>query len=281
MILSRQEEKIMPGKFSGLTDEEWEIPGPFFPDSSEPKPGQPHASFRKVINTILWVLISGARWADIPDGKEFGRRSTSHRWLGIWKSDGTWKKAEAHILGIAENAGLIDWERGSADSSFSAGKGGGEGIGYGFKGKGVSLHTMTDGNGSPLSVISTGADGGEREQIGPLIESVKILTGKRGRPNRRPAALQADKGYDSRSLRNELRRRGVTPMIPRREWPGRKKPRGRPPKKPVDRWKAERTFAWLQRKFRRLTVRWERREKYWEGFILAAICFYWLKIILG
>ena len=133
---------------------------------------------------------------------------------------------------------------------------------YGFKGKGITVHALVDNNGNPLSVISTGAAEGERAQIEPLIEQAKVLTGKPGRPKKLPGSLQADKGYDSRKLRDDLRKRGVTPMIDRRTWPDRKPPIGRPPAKPVDRWKIERTFAWFQRKYRRLVVRWERRNKY-------------------
>ena len=246
----------------------------------EPKRGQPHAPFRKVINTILWVLISGARWADVPKEEGFGTRPTSHRWLGIWESDGTWANIKARLQGDAQNLRLIEWERASVDGAFAAGKGGGENVQYGFKGKGVTLHALVDGNGNPLSVISTGAAAGEREQVEPLLNSVHVLTGAPGRPKKLPQALQADKGYDSRELRNSLRRRGVAPMIPRRAWSKRKPFRGRPPAKPFDRWKVERTFAWCQRKFRRLVVRWERRNNYWNGFISLAVCMFWINLLI-
>lgn len=270
----------MPGRFNGLTDPEWEIIEPLIPDPFIGYVGRPHAGFRKVLNTIVWVLISGARWADVPQEEEFGSRSTAHRWLGIWSDDGTLKIIKAHLLGDAQNAGLIDWERGSVDSSFAAGKGGGEGVEYGFKGKGVNLHALDEAEGRPLSIISTGAARGEREQVVSLLESVSVRTGKPGRPNKSPHALQTDKGYDSRELRQTLRKRGIAPMIPRRLWPDRKAPRGRPPAKPIDRWKVERTFAWLQRKYRRLVVRWERRNRYWEGFILIALCMFWVNLLI-
>ena len=43
------------------------------------------------------------------------------------------------------------------------------------------------------------------------------------------------------------------------------------------RWKVERGISWLQRKYRRLVVRWERRMKYWEGFLGLAIVLYWIQ----
>jgi len=271
----------MPGKFCGLTDPEWEITEPLLP-ATPPKreKGRPHAQFRDIINTIVRILITGARWVDVPAEKGFGKRPTSHRWLGIWKSDGTLAEIKARLTGKAQDSGLIDWGRASADGAFAAGKGGGEDTEYGFKGKGVTIHAPVDGNGNPLSVISTGAAGSGRSQIDPLTDNAAVRTGKVGRPRKLPEALQADKGYDSRELRERLRRRGITPMISRRSWPDRKPPPGRPPNKPVDRWKVGRSFAWFRRKYRRLVVRWERRNKYWEGFLILAVCLFWVKVLL-
>ncbi len=274
--------KRMSGKFTGLTDVEWAVIEPLLPE--QPKKsgkGRPHAFFRDILNTILWVLITGARWIDAPRGKGFGARSTSHRWLGIWTTDETWSKIKALLMGQAHELGLIDWSRSSVDGSFAAGKGGGEDVQYGFKGKGVTIHALVDGNGLPLSVISTGAAESERAQVEPLIDRIETITGKTGRPRKRPDAIQGDKGYDSRTLRDHIRHRGITPMIPRRSWQNRKPPKGRPPNKPVDRWKVERTFAWLQRKYRRLVVRWERRNKYWNGFVMFAVCLLWVNPLTG
>jgi len=267
----------MPGKFCGLTDNEWNIIEPLLPTSpATPRKGRPHAPFREIINTIVFILITGARWVDVPMGPGFGSRSTSHRWLGLWEIDGTWENIKAHLLGQAHKRDLIDWERASVDGSFVAGKGGGEDVQYGFKGKGVNIHALVDGNGAPLSTISTGAAESERAQVEPLIDAVHVLTGDPGRPKKLPDALQGDKGYDSSKLREQLRKRGITPMISRRVWPKRKTPQGRPPAKPVDRWKVERTFAWFQRKYRRIVVRWERRNKYWKGFISIAVILFWV-----
>jgi transposase len=152
---------------------------------------------------------------------------------------------------------------------------------YGFKGKGVTLHSLVDGNGHPLAVSTTSAKGDERGQVIPLLGSIKLKTGQRGRARSRPKSLQGDKGYDSKVLRRKLWQRGIQPLIPRREWPDRKQPRGRRPTTGSDRWKVERTFAWYQRKFRRLAARWERCCKYWNGFVLLAVCFIWLDLLVG
>ena len=52
----------------------------------------PKASKRKVLNSIFYILITGCRWCDLPKGEQWGARSTSHRWLEIWKQDGTFER---------------------------------------------------------------------------------------------------------------------------------------------------------------------------------------------
>jgi Transposase DDE domain len=93
--------------------------------------------------------------------------------------------------------------------------------------------------------------------------------------------LAADKGDDAKDLRRRLRARGIRPQIPKRVWRSRK-PRGRPIKKEVPRYQAERTFAWFQRKYRRLAVRWERLAACFNAFLVMAMMHIWVhKLIVG
>lgn len=268
----------MPRRFEGLTPEEFEMFRPFLPQRKGR--GRPDAPKIKVLNTLIWILINGGRWIDVPRGEQWAPKSTAHDWLGIWQGNGPFENILSQLLGMAENTEQIDWVRSSVDGTFVPGKGGGEEVQYGYKGKGLTLHILVDGNGMPLSVISTGANESERKQVEPLLDAVDVQTGQVGRPKKRPSALQGDKGYDSSALRHEIRKRGITPMIPRRKWPNRKPPKGRPPNKPMDRWKVERTFAWLQKKYRRLVVRWERKNRFWLGFVLLAMILIWIKKFL-
>jgi hypothetical protein len=115
----------------------------------------------------------------------------------------------------------------------------------------------------------------------PLLDAVTINTGKRGRPRKRPQVLAADKGYDSKALCQQLRRRGIRAQLPKRVWKTRK-PRGRPLKMDVPRFQAERTFAWFQKKYRRLVVRWERRSVCFNAFLVIAVIHIWIqKLIVG
>jgi hypothetical protein len=154
-------------------------------------------------------------------------------------------------------------------------------VAYGRKGKGILIHSLTDGAGMPLSARTTPAKGNERAQVIPLLDTLHIRTGKRGRPRKRFKVLAMDKGYDAKDLRHCLRRRGIRPQIPKRVWKNRS-PRGRPIKKDVPRYQAERTFAWFQRKYRRLVVRWERLAACFNAFLTIAMLHMWAhRLIVG
>lgn len=162
---------------------------------------------------------------------------------------------------------------------FPPGKGGGEEVGYGRKGKGILIHTLTEGGGMPLANSTTPANGSEREQIIPLLDSIKLKTLKKGRPRKKVKVLAADKGYDSKEKRFALRKRGIRPQLPKRNYKT-KKNLGRPIKISVPRFQQERCFAWYQRKYRRLVVRWERQKANFDAFLSLATVHIWINKIL-
>ena len=164
---------------------------------------------------------------------------------------------------------------------FPPGKGGGEGVARGGKGKGILIHSLSEGNGMPLANRTTPANGDERAQVLPLLDAVKVRTGKRGRPRKRLKVIATDKGYDAKALRQQLRKRGIRAQLPKRGWKT-KKNRGRPIKKVVPRFQAERTFAWFQKKYRRLVVRWERLAACFDALLALATIHIWVhRLIVG
>jgi IS5 family transposase len=145
----------------------------------------------------------------------------------------------------------------------------------------ASIHSLTDATGMPLSACTTPAYGDERAQVLPLLDALHVRTGQQGRPRKRLRVLVADKGYDAKGLRRRLRARGIRPQIPKRVWKSRK-PRGRPIKNDIPRYQAERTFAWFQRKYRLLVVRWERLAACCNAFLALAMVHMWVhKLIVG
>jgi Transposase DDE domain len=164
---------------------------------------------------------------------------------------------------------------------FPPGKGGGDGVARGGKGKGILIHSLTGAAGMPLANRTTPANGNERAQVLPLLDAIRLRTGTRGRPRKRLKVIATDKGYDAKDLRQQLRTRGIRAQIPRRVWKT-KKLRGRPIKIDVPRFQAERTFAWFQKKYRRLVVRWERLAVCFAAFLAMATIHIWIqRLIVG
>ncbi|GEM_PF-5898636 len=62
------------------------------------------------------------------------------------------------------------------------------------KSKGILIHTSTDGNGLPLANRTTLANGSERDQVIPLLDSVKVKMNRSGKSRKRVKILAADKG---------------------------------------------------------------------------------------
>ena len=110
----------MAGRFEGLSELEWRLFEDIFPPEPEKRSrGMPKTPFGKVLNTLLYVLITGCRWCDVPRGAQWGSKSAAHRWLKLWYKDGTLATLQARILGMAEERGMIHWHYGAVDGSFS------------------------------------------------------------------------------------------------------------------------------------------------------------------
>jgi len=124
----------MSERFHGLSDEQWEMIKPLMPRQTK-RVGRPNPDMRKVLNTILYVEITGCRWCDVPIGEQWGKRSTSHEWLGHLQRSGYWERIKNGILCVADLAKQIEWKKGAIDGSFSPGKGKDQGMEYGYKGR--------------------------------------------------------------------------------------------------------------------------------------------------
>ena len=135
--------------------------------------GMPHAPFRQLLNTLLYVLITGCRWCDVPRGPQWASKSATQRWLPRWQADGTLAVMQARMLGVAEEKGMIRWEYGAVDGAFSPWQGWGRGRRPRGKGKGILIHSLTEGNGMPLANWTTPANGEERAQVVPLLDAVQ------------------------------------------------------------------------------------------------------------
>ena len=72
----------MAGPFEGLSNLEWSLFEDIFPKPLEKRERRmPHSSFRYVLNTLLYILITGCRWCDVPKGEIWASNSSAHRLL--------------------------------------------------------------------------------------------------------------------------------------------------------------------------------------------------------
>jgi transposase len=117
---------------------------------------------------------------------------------------------------------------------------------------------IVDAGGVPLALLLSAANVHDSLVFEPLLDAVPPVRQCAGRPRQRPGKLHADKGYDYSRCRRACRKRGIVPRVARRGV-DRSERLGR------HRWVVERTLAWFAR-FRRLTVRYERRLDILEGF---------------
>jgi transposase len=75
-------------RFAELTDEQWDFIKPHIPP--QPIVGRKRADDRKTINGILYVLVTGCRWHDMP--RRYGSYQTAWRRLNWWSKIGVWNK---------------------------------------------------------------------------------------------------------------------------------------------------------------------------------------------
>ena len=97
-----------------VTDEQWKRVADKM--SRQGVMGRPRADDRRCLNAILYVLITGCRWNDLP--KEYGHDSTAWRRLHRWARDGTLLRLWRHLLRDLDVGGQIDWKRCAVDGSY-------------------------------------------------------------------------------------------------------------------------------------------------------------------
>ena len=108
-----------------LTDEQWAIIGPLIPEPPRRKDGRgrPWRDTREVLNGVLWILRSGARWQDLPD--RFPPYQTCHRRFQHWSRDGTLRKVLEALAEDLRARGEIDLSECFIDGTFIVAKKGG------------------------------------------------------------------------------------------------------------------------------------------------------------
>ena len=104
-----------------LTDAQWEKIQPLLPKLlKRPRGGRPRADDRKVLEGILWILRSGARWQDLPE--EFPSPATCWRRLRDWEEQEVWLKIWRAFLSELNERQQLKWSESFLDGSFAPAK---------------------------------------------------------------------------------------------------------------------------------------------------------------
>jgi transposase len=143
---------------------------------------------------------------------------------------------------------------------------------------GIKRHVVIDANGHPLNFTLSRANRNDQINILETIDGIRV-----GKRRRRPKRLSLDKGYDSDPLRQQLRQRKMIPVIAYRK--NRvKKPKGRPAlerrqrRDCRQRWKVERTFAWINNA-QRLDRLLERSQRAYRAWMRVFFIKYYLDLL--
>lgn len=105
-----------------LTDSQWKILAELIPEPKcrEDGRGRPWKDRREVLSDILWVLRTGAPWADVPE--RYPSYQTCHRRFQQWVRSGVMKRIlETRALDLKAR-GVLDVEEAFIDGSFAPAK---------------------------------------------------------------------------------------------------------------------------------------------------------------
>src|SRR5438105_4764676 len=105
-----------------LTDEQWTLIEPLIPElpRREDGRGRPWRDTREVMNGVLWILRSGARWQDLPN--RFPPYQTCHRRFQQWVREGTLRKVLEALAEDLRTRGELDLSECFIDATFIVAK---------------------------------------------------------------------------------------------------------------------------------------------------------------
>ena len=88
-----------------LSDEDWRRIEPLLPAERGAR-GRPWNNHRRTIDGILWMLMTGAPWRDLPAA--YGPWTSDHGRFNRWARDGTWRKIQQGLLEELEEDEGVD-----------------------------------------------------------------------------------------------------------------------------------------------------------------------------
>ena len=104
-----------------LTDKQWAVREPIFrPPRRADGRGRPWAETRGVLNAVLWILRTGAPWADLP--RRYPPYQTCHRRFQVWQRSGRLDRVLQRLAEDLRDRGRIDLSEAFVDATFASAK---------------------------------------------------------------------------------------------------------------------------------------------------------------
>ena len=104
-----------------LSDAQWKKIEPLLPKVKRHRRGRPPKENRVVVEGILWVLKTGARWRDVPS--DIGvSGSVCWKRMRRWDQQGIWLRAWRAFLSELDQRGRLNWRESFMDGSFAPAK---------------------------------------------------------------------------------------------------------------------------------------------------------------
>jgi len=253
-----------PAYDSSLTDTQWALVEPLLPVPNPRLGGRPPVlSRRLLVDTILYVLVSGCSWRMVPH--DLAPWNTAYQWFADRTADGTWAQIHDLLRDRVRAADGRDPQPSAAvlDSQSIKSSEGGEAIGYdaGKRVRGRKRHLLVDTIG--LMLVGLVHSASVQDRAGAKL----VLAGARrafpllglvwvdgGYVNSVDAGLvrwaQDHEGVEIVAVARNADVKGFQ-VLPRR-------------------WVVERTFGWLTR-CRRLARDYERKTAHAEAMIQIAM----------
>jgi transposase len=110
----------MAGRWE-LTDEQWEMVEPILrPARREDNRGRPWHDTREVLNGVLWILGSGAQWAEMP--AKYPPYQTCHRRFQQWVDEGKLVETLRLLAKHLHERGKLHLDEAFVDATFASAK---------------------------------------------------------------------------------------------------------------------------------------------------------------
>lgn len=100
-------------QFQEISDKQWNTIQKHIPKPA--RTGRPRCDDRTTINGIMFVLVTGCRWREMPE--KYGSKSTAHLRFQTLQQKGTWKKILSGIIKSTHKQGKLNLQKISVDST--------------------------------------------------------------------------------------------------------------------------------------------------------------------